>query len=108
LQDDEPVDRSIGRKVNAMMMQPRPCPHCQFPNTARTADGVAVCFNCRATWDPSDPEGSLKAPGRRAAPVPEPPPYAFSPAQLARLRVYREAVRAGFYNEGQPARPIAA
>jgi hypothetical protein len=90
-----------------MNMQSRPCPSCQFPNTARMADGVAVCFNCRATWDPNDPEGSLKAPRQRAA-APEPPPHAFTPVQLARLRVYREAVRAGFYNEGLPARPIAA
>jgi hypothetical protein len=92
-----------------MNMQSRPCPSCQFPNTARMADGVAVCFNCRATWDPNDPEGSLKAPRQRAAaPAPEPPPYAFTPLQLARLRVYREAVRVGFYNEGLPARSIAA
>jgi hypothetical protein len=95
-----------------MTIQHRPCPGCRFPNTALMADGVAVCFNCRATWNPSDPEGSLKAPGAQAAAQaaapPEPPPYAFTPVQLARLRVYREAVRAGFYNEGPPARPIAA
>jgi hypothetical protein len=91
-----------------MMMQSRPCPSCRFPTTARMADGVAVCFNCRATWDPNDPEGSLKAPGAPAAAAPEPPPYVFTPAQLERLRVYRAAVRAGFYNEGTPARSIAA
>jgi hypothetical protein len=108
-----------------VIIEHRPCPRCQVPNTARFSDGVAVCFNCQASWNPQDPEGTLVPPRRglqaqgaqpqgaqaRQAQAPEkeqePAPYAFSAPELARLAVYRDAVRAGFYNEGleQPAQP---
>ena len=86
-----------------MIIEHRPCPRCQVPHTARFADGIAVCFNCRATWQPEDPEGTVTAPRRaRQAPAapPETPPYQFSAQELARLAAYRDAVAAGFYNEG--------
>ena len=98
-----------------MIIEHRPCPRCQIPNTARFADGVAVCFNCQASWNPNDPERTLLPPRRRpqaqeaqaqearapqAGPETEPAPYAFSAPELARLAVYRDAVRAGFFNEG--------
>jgi hypothetical protein len=96
-----------------VIIEHRPCPRCQIPNTARFADGVAVCFNCQASWDPNDPERTLIPPrrgpqaqetqareARARQPEPEPAPYAFSAPELARLAVYRDAVRAGFFNEG--------
>jgi hypothetical protein len=116
-----------------VIIEHRPCPRCQIPNTARFSDGVAVCFNCQASWNPQDPEGTLVpprsgpqaqgapaqgapaqgapaqgAPAREApAPAKEPAPYPFSAPELARLAVYRDAVRAGFYNEDleQPTLP---
>ena len=106
-----------------MIIEHRPCPRCQVPHTARLSDGVAVCFNCQASWNPQDPEGTLVPPrsepqaqgaqaqGAQAreapAPAKEPAPYPFSAPELARLAVYRDAVRAGFYNEGleEPALP---
>ncbi|HEX2513819.1 MAG TPA: hypothetical protein VH257_03880 [Chloroflexota bacterium] len=101
-----------------MIIEHRPCPRCQIPNTARFSDGVAVCFNCQASWNPQDPEGTLVPPrsgpqaqGAQAreapAPAKEPAPYPFSAPELARLAVYRDAVRAGFYNEDleQPTLP---
>ena len=85
----------------------RPCPRCQIPHTARFSEGVAVCLNCQATWDPHDPAGTLVPARRRppAAPVgpaapAAPAPAPFSAPERARLTVYRDAVRAGFYNEG--------
>ena len=111
-----------------MIIEHRPCPRCQIPNTARFSDGVAVCFNCQASWNPQDPEGTLVPPrsgtqaqgaqaqgaqaqGAQAqgaqAPAKEPAPYPFSAPELARLAVYRDAVRAGFYKEDleQPTLP---
>jgi hypothetical protein len=85
----------------------RPCPRCQIARPARCSEGVAVCLNCRATWDPQDPAGTL-VPARRGPPA-APAPYPFGAPELARLAVYRDAVRAGFYNEGlaAPALPEA-
>ena len=51
-----------------MIIEHRPCPRCQVPNTARFSDGVAVCFNCQASWNPQDPEGTLVPPGAGSRP----------------------------------------
>jgi hypothetical protein len=98
-----------------MTIEQRPCPSCGIPNTAHMSDGVAVCFNCRATWDPRDPEGTVKpvrtAPPAAAAPAqpPEAPqPFPFTPLELKRLLIYRAAVRAGFFNDGPAAAQRAA
>jgi hypothetical protein len=60
-------------------MRPDPisCLRCSFPRTARVS-GNRVCFQCRFYWPAKLP---------------------FSPAELARLTFYREAVRAGFYTD---------
>jgi hypothetical protein len=90
-----------------MIIEHRPCPRCQIPHTARFADGIAVCFNCRATWRSDDPEGTVtapqaarQAPAAPAAPAQPEAPYQFTARELARLATYRAAVAAGFYNEG--------
>ena len=93
------------------MIEHRPCPSCGIPATARMTEGVALCFNCRASWNPGDPEGTLQPADRLGAgrpPAPPERPYAFTALQIERLRVYRAAVTAGYYNEGLPARPRAA
>lgn len=83
-----------------MIIERRRCLRCSTPNTARLSNGIAVCFNCRASWHP---EGPHRDP--RALPRPAPPPvrYPFTARERARLAVYRTAVEAGFYNEGVPA-----
>ena len=88
-----------------MRIEHRPCPRCQVPLTVVFSAGVAVCFNCQATWNPQNPVGTL-APARRR-PQAGQAPFPFSVQALARLAVYRDAVRAGFYNEGleEPALP---
>jgi hypothetical protein len=40
----------------------------------------SICFNCRHKWEPTTF-------------------FTFTAAELARLRIYRAAVRAGFYSE---------
>lgn len=93
-----------------MRIEHRPCPRCQIPHTARFSERVVVCLNCRATWAPQDPAGTLVPARRRPPAAPAAPASApFSAPERARLAVYRGAVRAGFYNEGleAPALPEA-
>lgn len=80
-----------------MIIERRRCLRCSSPTTARMSNGITVCFNCRASWRPADPQPEA-AP--RARPAPASAPYPFTPRELARLAVYRAAVAAGFYNEG--------
>ncbi|MGH2367632.1 MAG: hypothetical protein ACRDI2_05485 [Chloroflexota bacterium] len=86
-----------------MIIEPRPCPRCAAPHTARIADGLTVCFNCRASWRTSPNAGLADPP----EPLPA-PPYPFTPRELARLAAYRAAVAAGFYNEGLPPKGVAS
>ena len=87
-----------------MRIEHRPCPRCQIPHTARFSERVVVCLNCRATWAPQDPAGTLVPARRRPPAAPAAPASApFSAPERARLAVYRDAVRAGFYNEGMAA-----
>jgi hypothetical protein len=61
------------------------CPRCSNLRTARFGV-VSYCFNCRTQWnDPTDAAGETD--------------YPFSPEELGRMRVYRAAVRAGFYTD---------
>jgi hypothetical protein len=51
---------------------------------------VSFCFNCHQQWD-----------GQRSVAdvVAEPLLYPFTAAELARLSIYRAAIRAGFYSD---------
>jgi hypothetical protein len=82
-----------------MIIERRPCLRCAAPHTARIADGITVCFNCRASWRGAEPRDNLT---RSRPPAPPLSPYPFTPRELARLAAYRAAVAAGFYNEGVP------
>jgi ribosomal protein L37AE/L43A len=61
------------------VIQERRCPRCAIKRTLRLAHGTSFCFNCRSQWE---------------API-----YPFKPDELARLELYRVAVRAGFYSD---------
>ena len=66
------------------------CPRCKIKRTVRLPrPNSNYCFNCRYLW---------KADGSSVE-VEESVSYSFEPAELARLEIYRAAVRAGFYNE---------
>jgi hypothetical protein len=75
-----------------ILIQERACPRCTIRRTARLAYGTFFCFNCRLQWP------------TRAAPAPPPvgtpsPQHVLGPDALARLAMYRAAVRAGFYSD---------
>ena len=75
--------------MNGATIQERPCPRCAIRRTVRIAR-ASFCFNCRLHWD-----GQW---GQRSA-APVEPRYAFSAAEITRLKIYRAAVRAGFYTD---------
>jgi hypothetical protein len=78
---------------DGIIIQERPCPRCAIRRTARLAYGTSFCFNCRLQWPTHD------APLLDAVEVLA-PLHAFAADELARLSVYRAAVRNGFYTDG--------
>lgn len=64
-----------------MIEERRPCARCRNRRTVRFG-ATSFCFNCRAHRDAWTDEG-----------------YPFTDTELARLHVYRAAVRAGFYTD---------
>ena len=75
--------------MHGVIIQDRPCPRCAIRRTVLRS-GVSFCFNCHMIWG----VGS----GPAVAPLPE-PAYAFTPTETARLVIYRDAVRAGFFSD---------
>jgi hypothetical protein len=88
---------------DGILIQERACPRCGIRRTARLAygtSGTSFCFNCRLQWP------------TREAPVSHPvgtpsPQHVLGPDALARLAVYRAAVRAGFYSDWPVASAVA-
>ena len=79
--------------MHTFSIQDQRCPRCAIRRTARVGtDARSFCFNCRYRWDPRMP--SSVEPIRFLAET------IFSADELTRLRVYRRAVRAGFYSDG--------
>jgi len=87
--------------MNGATIQEQPCPRCAIKRTVRY-NAASFCFNCRLTWsgipDPAD------LPGRRAivalaAAAGSESTYAFSAPEVARLKIYRAAVQAHFFND---------
>lgn len=77
-------------------IQVRTCPWCLNRRTARMADDLSVCFNCRHHWRGASP---LERAGR---PQPSHEPLAlhsFAPLEAARLAVYRAAVQSGYFTD---------
>lgn len=89
-----------------MIIEKRPCPGCALRRTARTPDRRRICFNCRRVWRddrPVDAVEPTRGAARQAVDGEGPDlAFAFSPREWARLAAYREAVRAGLFNEGLP------
>lgn len=66
--------------MHSMTIQPRACPQCGIRQTTRLGrSSTNFCFNCRWHW-----QGDT---------------HHFSPGELARLEIYRAAVRHGFYTD---------
>jgi hypothetical protein len=69
------------------------CPRCDQPRTIRIGLTEGYCLDCGLSWSLfADTDPSVQ----------------FTEQELARLRIYRAAVRAGFFNEAvevAPARP---
>ncbi|HEV7662603.1 MAG TPA: hypothetical protein VGQ62_03640, partial [Chloroflexota bacterium] len=72
------------------------CVRCGFRRTLRVG-ARRVCFQCRSNWVVAQPSEAAERPG--------PPPlqmevaWPFTAAEVLRLRIYRAAVRAGFYSD---------
>src|SRR5437868_411983 len=77
---------------DGIIIQERACPRCAIRRTARLGYGASFCFNCRFQ-SPTD-----AAPLPHSAELPS-PLFVFAPDELARLNVYRTAVRDGFYTD---------
>ena len=79
--------------MHTFTVQDQRCPRCAIRRTVRVgSDARSFCFNCRYRWDPRAP-ASLEPVRLLAESV-------FDADELARLRVYRRAVQAGFYSDG--------
>jgi hypothetical protein len=77
---------------DGIIIQERPCPRCAIRRTARLAYGTSFCFNCRLQWP------TRGAPLLHSVEVPS-QLHVFAADELARLSVYRAAVRNGFYTD---------
>jgi ribosomal protein S27AE len=76
--------------MNGITIQEQPCPRCAIPRTARRLDR-SFCYNCHLQWDIRRPASVARSDAEVAG--------AISLPDIARLAIYREAVRAGFYND---------
>jgi hypothetical protein len=91
---------------DGIVIQEHACPRCAIRRTARLVYGTSFCFNCRLQWPPHD------APLLDTGHIPS-QLHVFAADELARLRVYRTAVRDGFYNDwdaltGPAIRPVSS
>jgi hypothetical protein len=76
--------------MQGFVIEHRACPRCQIMRTV-SFGRTLFCFNCR--W--SSETAAIAAASSDS--------YSFSPEELARLRVYRAALRDGFYTDELPA-----
>jgi len=77
-----------------MVIVERPCPRCAIRRSVRFGQLGSYCFNCSFRWNVLASATPIALPVH--VDVAE---FAFRPAELGRLEVYRAAVRVGFYNE---------
>ena len=74
--------------MNSITILEQPCPHCANRRIVRLGRSSELfCFNCRRRWDSSEFEVNNSY------------GHPFTEAELARLRIYRAAIRGGFYND---------
>src|SRR6202011_286929 len=84
---------------SGITIQPRACPWCHNRLTGRLARGLSICFNCGHHWHGQSPF-EISAAGVEASHTLA--PYDFGPDAMARLEVYRLAVRAGYSSDWCP------
>jgi ribosomal protein L37AE/L43A len=76
--------------MNGLILQQSSCPRCGILRTVRVGtSGLTFCMNCRHRWA----HGSIDS----ARKLDREDRYAFTPAELQRLEVYRRAIAVGFY-----------
>lgn len=71
-----------------MMIEERRCPRCSIRRTVRLGTWGSVCLNCRLPLDAAA-RGPIAAPATQV----------FTAAELVRLEIYRNAIRAGLYTD---------
>ena len=80
-----------------IVIQERPCPRCSIRRAVLIGTGkIAFSFNCRLECASN---ASTARQNQRARDVEPATPCPFGPGELARLSMYRAAVRAGLYTE---------
>jgi hypothetical protein len=81
---------SEGTVMHNFVIEHHTCPHCRNLRTVRFG-AISFCFNCRSKLSGSPPN------------TPKPvTSFAFTAAEQARLQIYRNAIRAGFYTDYLP------
>ena len=75
--------------MHGFVIEHERCPRCSNLRTARFGT-ASYCFNCRLQWSG---DALLDAADEPQA------SYPFTAAELVRLRMYRAAVRVGFYTD---------
>jgi hypothetical protein len=75
--------------MHGFVIEHDPCPRCSNLRTVRFSSN-SYCFNCRLLWSGDSFIDGADEPAAS---------YPFTESELVRLRVYRAAVRAGFYTE---------
>jgi hypothetical protein len=78
------------------LIQERACPRCAIRWTVRLTAGNSFCFNCRLQWSTQQVARGQPVRWMTALPLTSHP---FTPAEQARMAIYRAAVRAGFYSD---------
>jgi hypothetical protein len=74
--------------MNRFLIEQRVCPRCGILRTGRQVRSTtAFCFNCHHQREAFGPSADAEA------------GYALTVEELARLRIYRAAVRVGFYTD---------
>jgi hypothetical protein len=73
------------------LIQERACPRCAIRRTVRLTAGNSFCFNCRLQWSTQQVARGQPVRWMTALPLTSHP---FTPAEQARMAIYRAAVRA--------------
>jgi hypothetical protein len=81
----------------AQMIQEQACPRCAIKRTLYvTGRQLSICMNCRFLWSVGGPTHTWSEQPERDRIETD---YQFTPAELARLAIYRDAVDGGLYTE---------
>ena len=84
-----------------MRIVEQPCPRCAIRRSVSFGRLGSYCYNCKFRWNGFGSATPITRPVQ--VHVAE---YPFGVAELARLEIFRAAVRAGFYNEWPTIQPV--